>query len=265
MTHYAMELKAPNLKSDRKQMKTNGTSGSNPLVLQWRTRTKERDNNHAIVVVHYRRNSGSNVKGWREVVDSNIRFHPGELLESVRINVKDFPDGRYDFKVTSKLSGCADVEQEERDIEIIPFQKRDEHNDLCEVCVCCDWCILVFHTKCIGLQEVPEGSWYCEECCKPEASTGGVAEGASSGETKKRGRPRKGALGAVGANNHSRKKQKNDDDDYDGETLLIGSDNQLLIGLKNPAAAKNAIASRCSLLLMAEVQYPPNIPFPYAQ
>ena len=261
-----MELKAPNLRSDRKHMRTNGSSGNNPLVLQWRTRTKERDNYHANISVQYRKNSGSNVKGWRDVGANNIRNYGGDLLEGVLITVKDFPDGHYDFKVTSKLNGNADVEEELRGIEIIPFQKRDEHNDVCEICglggelLCCDWCILVFHTRCIGLSEIPEGQWYCEECCKPEPEANideGARGGAASGETKKKGRPRRVSAGAAGANNHSRKKQKHNDDDYDGETLLIGSDNQLLVGLKNPAAARDAIASRCSLFIMAEVGYSP--------
>ena len=45
-----------------------------------------------------------------------------------------------------------------------------EHNWRCERCatggdlLCCDYCNLVFHLGCLGLEEAPEGLWRCPEC-----------------------------------------------------------------------------------------------------
>lgn len=30
--------------------------------------------------------------------------------------------------------------------------------------ICCDLCPRVFHVKCVGLKELPQGDWICPEC-----------------------------------------------------------------------------------------------------
>nr|XP_043611247.1 increased DNA methylation 1-like [Erigeron canadensis] len=47
----------------------------------------------------------------------------------------------------------------------------NENDYICSVCqyggelVLCDNCPSSFHTSCIGLQEVPDGEWFCPSCC----------------------------------------------------------------------------------------------------
>ncbi len=49
-------------------------------------------------------------------------------------------------------------------------KRRDEHNEICDVCdtggdlICCDTCNLVFHLKCLRLENVPKGKWSCDHC-----------------------------------------------------------------------------------------------------
>ncbi|CAA0838251.1 PHD finger transcription factor- putative [Striga hermonthica] len=45
------------------------------------------------------------------------------------------------------------------------------NDDFCSIChdggelVLCDRCPSSFHTECIGLQDVPDGDWFCPSCC----------------------------------------------------------------------------------------------------
>lgn len=46
----------------------------------------------------------------------------------------------------------------------------DSNGDECRLCgmdgvlVCCDGCPSVYHSRCLGLNKMPSGSWYCPEC-----------------------------------------------------------------------------------------------------
>ncbi|CAI9095677.1 OLC1v1031673C1 [Oldenlandia corymbosa var. corymbosa] len=63
----------------------------------------------------------------------------------------------------------------------------DEYDDACVVCAdggnltCCDKCNSTYHHKCVGLEVVPRGSWYCPYCvCKfcgdPPRENAGLCE-----------------------------------------------------------------------------------------
>lgn len=41
--------------------------------------------------------------------------------------------------------------------------------------LCCDGCPNVVHSKCIGLTEVPEGEWFCEECVQTRTQMTSIA------------------------------------------------------------------------------------------
>ena len=48
----------------------------------------------------------------------------------------------------------------------------DPNEDACKQCglggelICCDGCPAVYHLKCLGLSDVPEGSWHCPACVR---------------------------------------------------------------------------------------------------
>jgi PHD-finger len=54
--------------------------------------------------------------------------------------------------------------------ELLLFHHHVGHYIYCIVCgytgdlFCCDGCPNVLHGECIGLKEIPEGDWFCEEC-----------------------------------------------------------------------------------------------------
>jgi hypothetical protein len=54
--------------------------------------------------------------------------------------------------------------------EAIPIDNEDGHFIYCIICglsgdlLCCDGCANVVHSSCIGLSNVPEGEWFCEQC-----------------------------------------------------------------------------------------------------
>ena len=51
-----------------------------------------------------------------------------------------------------------------------PIDESDGHFVYCVICgvsgnlLCCDGCPNVLHSHCIGVEEVPDGDWFCEEC-----------------------------------------------------------------------------------------------------
>lgn len=58
-----------------------------------------------------------------------------------------------------------------------PIDLSDGHYLYCVICgssgdlLCCDGCPNVVHGDCVELSDLPDGDWYCEECCA-EKSTG---------------------------------------------------------------------------------------------
>ncbi|MBA0676534.1 hypothetical protein Goari_018009, partial [Gossypium aridum] len=46
-----------------------------------------------------------------------------------------------------------------------------ENDEACSVCcyggelICCEHCPSAFHMNCLGLNEVPDGNWFCPSCC----------------------------------------------------------------------------------------------------
>eukprot|EP00698_Gefionella_okellyi_P024732 TRINITY_DN8809_c0_g1_i2.p1 TRINITY_DN8809_c0_g1~~TRINITY_DN8809_c0_g1_i2.p1 ORF type:complete len:1211 (-),score=201.20 TRINITY_DN8809_c0_g1_i2:60-3692(-) len=50
----------------------------------------------------------------------------------------------------------------------------DEHCDVCKFggdLLCCESCPRSFHLECVGLEDLPPGSWFCRQCLSPRAST----------------------------------------------------------------------------------------------
>ncbi|CAI0464586.1 unnamed protein product [Linum tenue] len=71
---------------------------------------------------------------------------------------------------------CAQIMKDKRTRrrkkETAVVEEEEDANDLiCSVCrevgdlLCCDRCPSSFHYSCVGLEELPEGDWYCPFCC----------------------------------------------------------------------------------------------------
>ena len=62
--------------------------------------------------------------------------------------------------------------------ESFPFDPDDNHYVYCITCglsgdlLVCESCPNVMHTKCAGLEKVPEGDWFCHKCSEKKNTTG---------------------------------------------------------------------------------------------
>lgn len=64
--------------------------------------------------------------------------------------------------------------------EMYPVDPGDGHYLYCIICglsgdlLCCDGCANVVHRQCVQLARLPDGDWFCEECCQKNDLTGGA-------------------------------------------------------------------------------------------
>lgn len=90
------------------------------------------------------------------------RVHPGYSNSS---DYKDIEDTQTVEKhqTTYSLDNHYMESQVERSVE-------DGYGDECRLCgmdgvlVCCDGCPSAYHSRCLGLNKMPNGSWHCPEC-----------------------------------------------------------------------------------------------------
>ena len=83
------------------------------------------------------------------------------------------------------------------------------HNWRCEACgsggdlLCCDYCNLVFHLRCLGLAEAPEGLWRCPECAADTAAPVIGATAAAARRPPADGKNGDASFVAVGGYHHA--------------------------------------------------------------
>ncbi|XP_071719526.1 uncharacterized protein [Rutidosis leptorrhynchoides] len=89
---------------------------------------------------------------------ANIFLEDGRSLLDCQLQLKSDQSAKLFKKEPRKIKGNR--------------QKIINDNDyICSVChyggelVLCDQCPSSFHTRCLGLEEVPDGDWFCPSCC----------------------------------------------------------------------------------------------------
>lgn len=88
-------------------------------------------------------------------LDTNICIRPGNLLNTYQVEDKKQVA---EFDPLAWLDENPEEEEESRPCIVC---NSAEHEDLT---LLCDGCDTPYHTHCIGLETVPEGSWLCMEC-----------------------------------------------------------------------------------------------------
>ncbi|PIN13534.1 Histone acetyltransferase [Handroanthus impetiginosus] len=106
---------------------------------------------------------------------ANFLVHKGVICDKPYENVylaykKDFSLLYYMTKAWNKLE-----ERKWRKMNVIETKDNasDFYDDACMICadggilMCCEECNSTYHQVCMGVEDVPEGSWYCPYCvCK---------------------------------------------------------------------------------------------------
>ncbi|KAL4571150.1 hypothetical protein LXL04_017901 [Taraxacum kok-saghyz] len=137
--------------------------------------------------VHYRNRKEGHVmkEGWLtrdgikcsccETVFSVSKFesHAGSTYRRPSANIF-LEDGRSLFDCQLQLKRDINARLCKSEPKKLKGSRRPIINDndyICSVChyggelVLCDKCPSSFHTKCLGLEEVPDGDWFCPSCC----------------------------------------------------------------------------------------------------
>lgn len=92
---------------------------------------------------------------------------PFELLELADVALKKAQDS---LTAAKAAMNSPPVLSEEFIRYNFPFDPRDGHYEYCVVCglsgdiLCCEKCPNVAHAQCVGLDEIPEGDWFCAKC-----------------------------------------------------------------------------------------------------
>ncbi|XP_071715648.1 increased DNA methylation 1-like isoform X2 [Rutidosis leptorrhynchoides] len=99
---------------------------------------------------------------------SEFKYHAGFSLKSPCINL--FMEYGKPFTLCQLEAWSAEYKVRRGATRTIQVEDIDENDDSCGLCgdggelICCDNCPSTFHLKCLCVQELPEGNWYCSKC-----------------------------------------------------------------------------------------------------
>jgi len=171
-----------------------GTSGVNSLFIPWKQGNEgmsviSNSETQDVQIMKVERkaitaNSHETDKNLEELVSKETQAK--ELIAAV---VKQLSAARRNFDNANKIYELAtylhsqaillydkEVKLSEEFISTtFPFDPKDNHYTFCIHCGCagdllvCDGCSNVSHPKCAGLEDVPEGDWFCHKCIAKKA------------------------------------------------------------------------------------------------
>ncbi|XP_076907087.1 increased DNA methylation 1-like [Bidens hawaiensis] len=99
---------------------------------------------------------------------SKFKDHAGFTLKSPCMNL--FMESGKSFTLCQLEAWSAEYKTRRGATRTIEVEDIDENDDSCGLCgdggelVCCDNCPSTFHLKCLCVEELPEGNWYCSKC-----------------------------------------------------------------------------------------------------
>ncbi|KAJ0700892.1 putative histone acetyltransferase chromatin regulator PHD family [Helianthus annuus] len=99
---------------------------------------------------------------------SEFKTHAGFSLKGPCLNL--FMESGKSFTLCQLEAWSAEYKVRRGATRTIEVEDIDEHDDSCGLCgdggelICCDNCPSTFHLKCLCVEELPEGNWYCSKC-----------------------------------------------------------------------------------------------------
>ena len=112
---------------------------------------------------------------WHELVQQvTCLEHLALCLEMYEAVLENYMRKKLQKQKVEKLKAMKKKEEPRRSLRHERRKKKieDEHDDDCYFCddggelICCETCTTVVHPKCIGLKEIPEEDWFCDNCKK---------------------------------------------------------------------------------------------------
>ncbi|KAK9078205.1 hypothetical protein SSX86_002262 [Deinandra increscens subsp. villosa] len=99
---------------------------------------------------------------------SEFKNHAGFSLKTPCLNL--FMESGKSFTLCQLEAWSAEYKVRRGSTQTIEVEEIDENDDSCGLCgdggelICCDNCPSTFHLKCLCVEELPEGNWYCSKC-----------------------------------------------------------------------------------------------------
>ncbi|KAI7738519.1 hypothetical protein M8C21_000223 [Ambrosia artemisiifolia] len=99
---------------------------------------------------------------------SEFKSHAGFNLKSPCLNL--YMESGKSYTLCQLEAWSAEYKVRKGATRTIEVEDIDEHDDSCGLCgdggelICCDNCPSTFHLKCLCVEELPEGNWYCSRC-----------------------------------------------------------------------------------------------------
>ncbi|KAJ7981810.1 Acyl-CoA N-acyltransferase with RING/FYVE/PHD-type zinc finger protein, putative isoform 1 [Quillaja saponaria] len=99
---------------------------------------------------------------------SQFKVHAGFKLSRPCLNL--FMESGEPFTLCLLRAWSAEYKARKREKQVGRIDDNDKNDDSCGLCadggelICCDNCPSTFHQTCLGIKELPEGSWYCRNC-----------------------------------------------------------------------------------------------------
>ncbi|CAI9117140.1 OLC1v1018482C1 [Oldenlandia corymbosa var. corymbosa] len=146
--------------------------------------------------VHYRNKNGQRKKEGEIIREgikckccekvfslSKFKAHAGSTLHRSSANIF-LEDGRSIFDCQLQLKRESKSKNKKLELQSKRKSRHQHRSDcICSVChfggelLLCDQCPSAFHTKCLGLKDIPDGDWFCPSCCCGICGLGRYKEG----------------------------------------------------------------------------------------